>query len=358
MPGFWLYSSCVMGLIFVFLAAVAAFALSTVSGGGAGLLLLPVLARVLPTAAVPAALTVGTATSTVSKLVLFRRSVKWAITRRFVPGAVPGVLLGAFLLRYLNPLYLEVFIGLFLLSNVMMLVRKADVSTRPAVPASGLKLAALGFMAGFLSGLTGAVGLLFNKFYFRYGLSRDEVIATRAANEFLLHIIKLVMYVLLGLLTGAAWQAGAMVAVGAVLATAGTKRLLRYLPEDVFRRIGYAAMVLSGGFMLFTAGQELRATENLRASTALIGSDLEITGWWRSRSLTLELEIDESPAIEQQITLHDLPVYLQSKVVNMQRRQSVVKIEEVWKLNSHYYEVYFNDNGRIRSIDLEMPVPK
>lgn len=342
-----------MELGLVFLAALAAFALSTVSGGGAGLLLLPVLARVLPTAAVPAALTVGTATSTVSKLLLFWRRVSWAITRRFVPGAVPGVLLGAFLLKYLNPLYLEVFIGLFLLSNVTILLRKADVDAAPAVPAGALKLAALGFMAGFLSGLTGAVGLLFNKFYFRYGLSRDEVIATRAANELLLHIIKLILYLSLGLLTGPAWQAGAVVAGGALLATAGTKRLLRYLPEDAFRRIGYAAMVLSGGLMLFTAGQELRTTENLRASTALIGSDLEITGWWRSRSLTLELEIDESPAIEQQITLHDLPPALQAKVVSLQRQQPVVKIEEVWKFNSHYYELYFNDNGRIRSVDLQ-----
>jgi uncharacterized membrane protein YfcA len=341
-----------MGLVWVFLAALVAFAVSTVSGGGAGLLLLSVLARVLPTAAVPAALTVGTATSTVSKLVLFWRRVSWTITRRFVPGAVPGVLLGAFLLRYLNPLWLEVLIGLFLLSNLTMLLRKTATSAEPVVSASGLKLTALGFVAGFLSGLTGAVGLLFNKFYFRYGLSRDEVIATRAANELLLHIIKLIMYLALGLLTGPAWQAGAVVAVGAVLATAATKHLVRYLPEDVFRRVGYAAMVLSGGFMLFTAGQELRTTENLRASTALIGSDLEITGWWRSRSLTLELEIDESPAIERPVALRDLPAALQTRVRQLQAQQSIVKIEEVWKFNSHYYEVYFNDQGRIRSIDL------
>lgn len=341
-----------MGLLGVFIAALAAFALSAVSGGGAGLLLLPVLVRVLPASAVPAALTVGTATSTASKLGLFWRHINWFIARRFVPGAVPGVLLGAYLLKYLNPLYLEVIIGLFLLSNLTMLWRKDAAVAEPAVSASSLKLAALGFLAGFLSGLTGAVGLLFNKFYFRYGLSRDEVIATRAANELLLHLIKLALYLWLGLLTGPAWQAGAVVALGAVLATMGTKRLICYLPEPAFRRIGYAAMVFSGAFMLTAAGVELRETKNLRASAALLGDDLEITGWWRSGSLTLELELDESPAIEQPVALADLPLDVRVAITRLQQGRPILKIEEVWKMHTHYYELYLNDNGQVRSLNL------
>lgn len=341
-----------MGLILVFLAAVVAFGLSTVSGGGAGLLLLPVLARGLPTAAVPAALTVGTASSTVSKLALFRQHVNWGVTRRFVPGAVPGVLLGAFLLKYLNPLYLEVFIGLFLLSNLTMLRRNAPVTEVETRPLSWLRLSVVGFLAGFLSGLTGAVGLVFNKFYFHYGLSRDEVIGTRAANELLLHLIKLGLYLSLGLLTGAAWQAGIVVAVGAVLATAAARRVVHLLPEATFRRVGYAAMVLSGGFMLSSAAAELRATDNLRASTALLGNELEITGWWRSRSLTLELEIDESPAIEQPVAIEQLPASVQTTMRRLQAGRPIIKIEEVWQLNRHYYELYLNEQGRVVSLDV------
>ncbi|GAB3825886.1 sulfite exporter TauE/SafE family protein [Hymenobacter jeollabukensis] len=341
-----------MELIVVFVAAVLAFGLSTVSGGGAGLLLLPVLARVLPTAAVPAALTVGTATSTVSKLALFRHHVNWAVTRRFVPGAVPGVLLGAYLLKYLNPLYLEVFIGLFLLSNLTMLRRSAPATVVEPAPVGWLKLSSIGLLAGFLSGLTGAVGLVFNKFYFQYGLSRDQVIATRAANELLLHLIKLALYLSLGLLTGPAWQAGAVVAVAAVLATAATKRIVHYLPEASFRRLGYAAMVLSGGFMLTAAATELRTTDNLRASTALLGDELEVTGWWRSRSLTLELEIDESPAIEQPVALAQLPPSVQAAMHRLQQGRPIIKIEEVWQLNHHYYELYLNDRGRVVSLDV------
>lgn len=67
-----------------------------------------------------------------------------------------------------------------------MLHRSAPVTEVEPAPSSWGKLSSIGFLAGFLSGLTGAVGLVFNKFYSHYGLSRDQVIATRAANELLL----------------------------------------------------------------------------------------------------------------------------------------------------------------------------
>ncbi|MEJ7658166.1 MAG: TSUP family transporter [Hymenobacter sp.] len=231
--------------------------------------------------------------------------------------------------------------------------RAAPPRPAPAAPAERagwLKLSSIGLLAGFLSGLTGAVGLLFNKFYFRYGLSRDEVIATRAANEVLLRVIKLALYLYLGLLTGPAWRAGAVVAVAAVLATAGARRVVGYLSERLFQRIGYGAMVLSGVFMLAAAGQELRTTENLWATTRLFGDELEITGWWRSTSLTLEL--GEGPAIEQPVTLASLPAAVQARIQAQRRGRPLVKLEEVWTLRQHYYEVYFNENGRVRSEDV------
>ncbi len=344
-----------MALVLVFLVAVCAFALSTVSGGGAGLLLLPVLAQVLPTSAVPGALTVGTATNTVAKLLLFRQHISWAITWLFVPAAVPGALLGAYLLKYLNPLYLNVIIGLFLLSNLTMLRRSAAVVDVRSTPPGRLQLLGIGFTAGFLSGLTGGVGLLFNRFYFRYGLTRDQVIATRAANEVLLHFIKLLLYFFLGLLTAPAWRIGAVVAVGAVLSTWATQRVVRYLPEPTFRRIGYAAMVLSGAFMIVAAVQELRSSENLRATLTLIGDDVEITGWWRSSSLTLEMESGYIPAIERRVAFTDLPMRVQETIGSLQRGRVILKTEEVWKLNAHYYEVYFDDNGHVSEVDVPGP---
>ena len=82
------------------------------------MILIPVLSRVLPISSVPAALSIGTATNSLSRLVAFRKSIRWDIVRNFVPASIPAVWLGAWLLQYCNPMYLELLMGLFLVSNI------------------------------------------------------------------------------------------------------------------------------------------------------------------------------------------------------------------------------------------------
>ncbi|HMH66584.1 MAG TPA: TSUP family transporter [Pinirhizobacter sp.] len=77
-------------LAVVFVAAVAAFLVSAFAGGGAGLILLPMLALVLPAVSVPAALSIGSTLSSVSRLALFRRHIRWDVVRWFLPGFAGG----------------------------------------------------------------------------------------------------------------------------------------------------------------------------------------------------------------------------------------------------------------------------
>ena len=93
--------------------------------------------------------------------------------------------------------------GLFLMANLPLIFRPTvELETTNPLPKG--YLAIIGAAAGFVSGLTGAVGLLFNRFYLRYGLQKEEIVATRAANEVLLHVVKLALYSSFGLLTGKA----------------------------------------------------------------------------------------------------------------------------------------------------------
>lgn len=180
----------------IFLVAFLAFALSMICGGGAGLLLIPILGTVLPAAQVPAALTIGTAVSSVTKLYIFFQQINWRIVKYFLPAALPGAILGAWLLSYLAPMYIEFCMALFLVSNLPYLFRKELVISNDKPQLSNNFIKFTGFLAGFISALTGAVGVLFNRVYLRCGLDKEEIVATRAANEIILHVVKLCLYAL------------------------------------------------------------------------------------------------------------------------------------------------------------------
>ncbi|MGQ7418740.1 hypothetical protein ACTGW1_12170, partial [Streptococcus suis] len=95
------------------------------------------------------------------------------------------------------------------------------------------RLPVLGAAAGLLSGFTGAVGVVFNRAYYRMGLSKEEIVATRATNEVLLHLLKIALYAAFGLLPRSALIAGAMVATAAVLASVASKWVLPLIRESI-----------------------------------------------------------------------------------------------------------------------------
>jgi len=243
-------------VLIVFICAAAAFALSAVCGGGAGLLLLPLLTFCLPVAQAPAALSVGSLASSLARLWVFRRQVDWKMAACFVPAAIPAAIAGALLLCSLDTTLLSLIMGCFLVGNLPFLFRKQERGM-PVKRPSGWLLAPVGLVAGFLSGLTGAVGLLFNGIYFRYGLSREKMVATRAANEVLLHAVKLALYLHAGLFSSQSLRLGITVALAGAVSSLLARHALKGISERLFRKIGYATMVLSGFVMLFQSGRAL-----------------------------------------------------------------------------------------------------
>ena len=335
----------------LFGCALLAFSLSAVSGGGAGLLLLPVLGSLLPGAQVPAALSVGTVSSSTSRIVAFWPKIRWDVVVWFVPPALPAVWLGARLLSYINPLYLEGLTGLFLMANLPLIFRPtAELKTNHPLPR--IYLALIGAAAGFVSGLTGAVGLLFNRFYLRYGLQKEEIVATRAANEVLLHLVKLALYASFGLLTGKALTFGAVIAVAAFTASWGMKWLLPRLSESLFRRVGYAAMVVSGLSLFTEASAKVVSQNRADIDYAPISNGIETQLHWRNKLFALEFEYDEGFEFERSIALSELPPDKQARVNALSRGADKVFLEEVHGIDRHSYEAYVYRQGKLEKHDL------
>ena len=114
--------------IILFVGAVIAFWISAICGGGASLILIPVLNLMLPVPVVPFSLTIGTFASSISRIFVFRKHIYWPVFFWFVTFSLPAVWLGASLLQYVNPVYIQLFIAIFLLINVVELFKSKRAS--------------------------------------------------------------------------------------------------------------------------------------------------------------------------------------------------------------------------------------
>jgi len=328
----------------IFLASFVAFSISAICGGGAGLLLIPILGFTLPVTQVPAALSIGTATSSISRIWLFFGEIRWDIVKWFLPAALPGVVFGSWLLTFLNPMYLELCMGIFLVSNLPLLFGKSKNKPVTTQYPSLWLLVIIGFSAGLISGITGAVGVLFNRFYYRYGMSNEAIIATRAANETLLHLIKLYLYASFGLLTFNALKIGLIVAVAAIFSSWFMKKVIARISMSIFSKIGYSAMVISGVLMLNSAVVRISVAHNPEIEWHYLSNGMDASFTWSDLIYSLEFRYGEGFEFEKNVALSSLPEDKQA-YVNLQRGESAkTVIEKVYTIRKVSYEAYFYDD--------------
>ncbi|MCB9660250.1 MAG: sulfite exporter TauE/SafE family protein [Sandaracinaceae bacterium] len=336
----------------LFAAAFLAFGISAVTGGGASLVLVPLLSATLPVASVPAALSVGTGASSVARIATFRRDIRWDVACRFVPAALPMAALGALTLRYVNPAYVQVVMALFLIANLPLLLQRADSEPGEGaaqdVPAPvTARVVAIGATAGFLSGLTGAVGVLFNRFYLELGLTKDEIVATRATNEVLIHLVKLAMYAYLGLLTRDALETGALVAAAAALSAVALKPALRHVPRATFARIGYAAMVASGVALLVSSASRVVESDRISIDHRPILGGADLALHWRDSAIALELTYDEGLEVELPIDAAELTDAQHALVAREDPGSDAIEYEVVYGAEARHFEAYYLRAGQL-----------
>ncbi|WP_312921257.1 sulfite exporter TauE/SafE family protein [Empedobacter brevis] len=324
----------------LFIGAILAFWISAICGGGASLILIPILNLIIPTSVVPFSLTIGTFTSSASRIAAFRKSVHWKIFFWFVPFSIPAVLIGAYFIKFINPIYLQVIVAVLLIANVPQLFLNKKQQDKEEKPSPKYILALVGFLAGFVSGITGAIGLLFNRFYLKYGLTKEEIIATRAANEIILHIIKLVIYILLGLYSKNALLLGLTIAFASIISSYTVKYILPLFSDFAFRKVGYAAMVISGITLFYSSAQKIIQQDKVQLTTTNKGDKNETTLKWRNSDFVLEYSLDGEFEIERPIEPQELPKKLLEEYNKISPNYDKINLEKVFKIGEESYEFY------------------
>lgn len=223
------------GLVALLLATSFFTSLMTVTLGiGGGALLLAVLAVFLPPAALIPVHGVVQLGSNVGRAALFIRHVHWSIVPGFTLGAVIGVTVGGRIVVDLPPALVQAGVGLFIAFTVV--ARPPRWLTRwPAVT---------GVITSFLSMFFGATGPFIVSFAKALHLQRHGIVATAASLMMIQHLLKTVVFGMLGFafLPWAGFIAG-MILTG-VLGTFTGRRVLNRISDDRFNRVLTIALLL------------------------------------------------------------------------------------------------------------------
>ena len=240
-----------LGLIFT--GAIAWF-ISTLTAGGAAMLVIPILGIMLGVELVAPVLSIATVVTNPARAFMFRRFIRLDVIRWLLPGSLVGAVIGSFVLSYSEPLWVQLVLGL-LLSTTFLQYRFGK--SKRSFTVSAWWFMPLGLGVAMLSAITGATGPILNPFLLNYGLIKEDMVGTKSFNSLFMQLTKVGAYISLGLMSGQAWLAGLALGAGAIIGAWLAKRQFANISAAQFRYGVIAMMTLSGVVMLLDAVRRL-----------------------------------------------------------------------------------------------------
>ena len=236
-----------MSYFILFICGIIAYIVSTLSGGGGALILLPIVGFYLSPSVVAPVVNLGNMIGRPARLILFWKDIQWKLVAFFVPSALLGAVVGAFIFVQLESNWIQLLLGMFLISTAFQFrfgKKKTSFSMKMwyFIP--------LGFVVTLISTLFGATGAVLNPFYLNMGLVKEKLIATKTANSFFAGFAQLGSYTFLGVFHGELWGYGILIGLGAIIGNIFGKRLLSKMSDESFRKLVVFIMTLSGVVML------------------------------------------------------------------------------------------------------------
>lgn len=232
----------------LFTASFLAWFLSMLAGGGSPFILIPMISLLLGTPAVAPVITTGLLIGNTQRGISFWHHVDWRVTAWYVPGAVVGAIIGGYGLTQIHIEGLQLLLGVGLLTMVgySLLAPKDDQFVVKA-----WYFLPLSFINAIGSGLIGSTGPVMNPLYLNYGLEKEAMVATKAFNKAVLHLVKLTAYAAFGSLSSDYLLYGLVIGLGAIPANWLGKMVLEKMSAQQFRQLVFAFVAVSGVTMIW-----------------------------------------------------------------------------------------------------------
>ncbi len=237
--------------VVVFIAATVAGSIASITGFGIGSVLTPLLATSVGTRLAVAAISIPHLCATALRFWRLRAHVDKAVLIRFGIPSAAGGLTGALLHnvaanRALGIVFglLLVFVGVSELSGLSRRMRFGNV----------LGLIA-GAVSGFFGGLVGNQGGIRSAALLGFDLDKQSFVATATATGLIVDGARMPAYfVTQGNEISAIWIIVVIATLGAVIGTVFGERVLRLVPERLFRNVVAVLILALGVYMTLFAG--------------------------------------------------------------------------------------------------------
>lgn len=235
-------------LVALIIAALVTAGISAILGMAGGMTLLAVMAALLPATTVVPIHGVVQLSSNGTRTWAFRNSVRWRIVLVYAPASALGTFLATLVWSGDKLYWFRPAIGLFVLA---FLVWRRYAPTLRKLPLWVYPILAL--VVGFVAIFIGATGPLLAPFFLRDDFAKENVIATKAACQFWLHLMKIPAFLALGFnYTEHLPLLGALI-VAVVAGTYAGKQLLERLSRRWFL-IAFQAVLACLAIYLIVTG--------------------------------------------------------------------------------------------------------
>jgi uncharacterized membrane protein YfcA len=226
---------------------LVAGAIASVSGFGIGSLLTPLLAVRVGTKLAVAAVSIPHLTATALRFLLLRKYVDLRLLWGFGLMSMGGGRTGALLHDYADsPALTVVFGGLLIFTGVMGLTGLSE-----KLGFRGCVAWVAGAVSGLLSGLVGYQGGIRSATMLGFDVSKHAFVATATAVGLIVDGARLPVYLATqGQEVAPLWPFLLAATTGAVIGTLVGERLLRHIPEPIYRRLVAGLVLVLGVYVL------------------------------------------------------------------------------------------------------------
>lgn len=218
--------------------------------GSLGILSVPLLSLLIPPVQAAAIILPILCCMDIFGLIAYRRRADWRNVFYLLPGAVTGILVGYLLFNYLSTDFIKVLLGVIcVVFTLLHYARKRTAETKAAP--SLAKGSIWGGVAGFTSFVAHAGGPPLQFYMLPQKIDKTLYVGTSVWFFFVINYVKLIPYAALGEFSteniGTSLVLFPLAPIGIWLGVKAHKMI----PEDIFYRIAYLLVLLTGGKLLW-----------------------------------------------------------------------------------------------------------